>query len=125
MVQGCAFRVCGVVWYDEGRLSGVREAGPHLDLLHTIKKCRVGRQPDDAASSKYTLRMHGLAEGHGPMAEASKGTGHSRSGRGVRHIPISAARLLRASETASARRRRTTHSGNGHLKAPRRQLEAA
>ena len=121
----CAFRMCGVVWYDEGRLSRVRKAGPHLEPLHTIKKCRPGRQPNDAASSKYTFRMHGLAEGHGPMAEASKDTGHSMSGRGVRHIPISPARLLRASETASARRRRTTHSCNGHLKAPRRRLEAA
>ena len=71
------------------------------------------------------LRMHDFAECDGPMAEASKGTGHSRSGRGMRHIPISPARLLQAPETASARRRRTTHSCNGSLKAPRRRLQAA
>ena len=71
------------------------------------------------------LRMHGLAECDGPMAEASKRTGHSRSGRGVRRIPISPAQLLRAPETASAQRRRTTHSCNGTLKGPRRRLQAA
>ena len=71
------------------------------------------------------LRMHGFAECRGPMAEASKGTGHSRQGRGVRHIPISPARLLQALETASAQRRRTAHSCNSHLKAPRRRLEPA
>ena len=71
------------------------------------------------------LRMHDIAECRGPMAEASKGTGHSRSGGGMRHIPISSARLLQAPETASAQRQRTTHSCNSHLKALRRRLQAA
>jgi hypothetical protein len=117
--------VRAVGWYDGWMVSRVSEVRQHLHLLPTGWMRRLGCCHKDDVSKEDEVHVEGGADGRGDSAGRDTTTVHSVIEVGVPCAPAAAARLLRASETASAPRSRTALRQRGPSKPLHRPLEAA
>ena len=114
-----------VGWYDGWMVSRVSEVRQHLHLLRTGWTRRLGCCQEVDESKEGEVHVQGAAELRGDSAGRDTTTVHSLVEVGVPCAPAAPARLLRASETASAPRSRTALRQSGPLKPLHRPLAAA
>ena len=124
-MHGSVFRVRAVGWYDGWMVSRVSEVRQHLHLLPTGWTRRLGRCQEDDESKEGEVHVQGAAERNGDSVGRDTATVHSVVKVGVPYIPAGPARLLHASETASAPRWRTALRPSGPSKPRHCPLEAA